>query len=442
MTHNHCPRGTVPPCLPAASGTEGDPATPGYENGSSHYNDAIGLRRLPVMPRSRSSPRGPGPVASPGPKGRFKKTSLALALGRVFGTTPPASIPEPPAPPPEGAPAQAADARAELVLREPALASLTSGARSSVQNPALVYLASLAPGSRRTMRHALQCCAELLYPGSTFESFPWSMVRREHVQWVRAQLSDRLAPTTANKMLSALRGTVREAVELEQIPANEGARAVSVKSVRGKREAKGRALDRHELGALFAACEHPHPEAAARNTAVLALAYGGGLRRAELVGLDIEDLDLARGMLRVRGKGDRERRVPLPTGSLAALRDWVALRGDRPGPLLLPLKPDGAMVTSRRLSDQAIYALLRRMAPRAGVGPLSPHDLRRSFISDLLDAGADLSVVQQLAGHASPTTTARYDRRPEAARQSAVERLEVPSRGQRAAAHAQRTADR
>ncbi len=310
----------------------------------------------------------------------------------------------------------------------PALVPLARRASASVQNPALVYLASLAPGSRRTMRHALQSCAELLYPGSTFESFPWSMVRREHVQWVRTILSDKLAPTTANKMLSALRGTVREAVELEQIPANEGARAISVKSVRGKREPKGRGLERGELKALFVACEHTKPEASARNSAVLALAYGGGLRRAELVGLDVSDLDLTQGLLRVRGKGDRERRVPLPAGSLTALRDWMSIRGDRPGPLLLPLKPNGTLVAARRLSDQAIYALLRRMAPRAGVSAFSPHDLRRSFIGDLLDAGADLSIVQQLAGHASPTTTARYDRRPEAAKQRAVERLDVPIR--------------
>lgn len=84
------------------------------------------------------------------------------------------------------------------------------------------------------------------------------------------------------------------------------------------------------------------------------------------------------------------------------------------------------MLAHRPLSEQAIYHLLRRLGARAGLAPFSPHDPRRSYIGELLGTGADLVVVQRLVVHQSPVTTARYDRRPEAAGQRAVERLFIP----------------
>lgn len=82
-----------------------------------------------------------------------------------------------------------------------------------------------------------------------------------------------------------------------------------------------------------------------------------------------------------------------------------------------------------RLSDQGVLRMVAKRAKEAGIKSFSPHDLRRSFISDLIDGGADLVVVQQFAGHASVTTTARYDRRPEAAKRRAVGLVHVPYAG-------------
>ena len=95
------------------------------------------------------------------------------------------------------------------------------------------------------------------------------------------------------------------------------------------------------------------------------------------------------------------------------------------GPLLVPVNKGGRIGT-RRITDQAVLVILDKRAAAAGVPAFSPHDLRRSFISDLLDRGADISTAQHLAGHANVQTTARYDRRGEAAKRKAAELLHVP----------------
>ena len=129
------------------------------------------------------------------------------------------------------------------------------------------------------------------------------------------------------------------------------------------------------------------PEPAA---ALLALLYGAGLRRAELVGLDLDDFSQKEGTVRVRGKGSKVRLVPLPAGTRKALASWLRHRGDKPGPLLLPVRANGELLAHRRLSPQAVYNLLLRIAQRAELLHFRPHDLRRTFIGDLLEAGADL----------------------------------------------------
>lgn len=295
-------------------------------------------------------------------------------------------------------------------------------------HPVAVYLAGLAPGSRRTMAGALRRTAEILAPGVPFDQFPWGQLRRAHVQAVRAKMLEGSAPATVNKALAALRGVVREASELGLIRADEAQRALAVAGVRGDRPPAGRALAAGEVRALFSLCRRP-TAAAARDAAILALLFGAGLRRAELVGLEFEDLRADEGVVVVRGKGDRRRRVSLPSGAVLALRAWLAHRGSQPGPLLWPVRSNGQLLAHRALTEQAIYHLLRRLGPRAGLARFSPHDLRRTYIGELLEAGADLAVVQRLAGHRSPLTTSRYDRRPEAAQQRAVERLHVPFAG-------------
>ena len=150
-------------------------------------------------------------------------------------------------------------------------------------------------------------------------------------------------------------------------------------------------------------------------------------RAQEVVGLDLADYSAETAELRVRrGKGQKDRVAYLTKGAVAALDEWLTVRSTGPGPLSWPADGRGRAPVNRRMADQSVFVILRKRGQQARLKPFTPHDLRRSFVGDLLDAGADMSVVQQLAGHADIRTTASYDRRGEEAKQRAAELLHVP----------------
>jgi len=150
-----------------------------------------------------------------------------------------------------------------------------------------------------------------------------------------------------------------------------------------------------------------------RGRALLELLYASGLRVSEALGLDREDLSLDGGYARVIGKGDKERLVPVGDVALDWLGRWLA--EGRPGLLGLhhvePVRggPPFLGDRGRRLARQQAFTLVRTAARRAGLpASVSPHTLRHSFATHLLEGGADLRVVQELLGHASISTTQLY----------------------------------
>jgi integrase len=255
---------------------------------------------------------------------------------------------------------------------------------------------------------------------------PWASLRYQHTVAVRARLQDRYAPATANKLLAALRRVLNEARRLGQLSADDYDRAVDLPTIRAQRLPRGRLVTEGEVAALLRACASDSTPAGARDAAILSLLRGGGIRRAEAAALDLADYDPESGAVTVRsGKGDKDRVVYAPAGARSALRDWIEVRGVVPGPLFYGLVKGGGLVP-RRLAGQAMAVVCAARAEEAGIAPFTPHDLRRTFISGLLDAGADIAVVQRLAGHEDPATTSRYDRRGEAAKQRAIELVHVP----------------
>lgn len=292
----------------------------------------------------------------------------------------------------------------------------------ALPNPAETYLLSLAAGSRRTMSQALDTIANVIESGANATTLEWATVGYGEVARVRSALTAKYSPATANKMLAALRGVLKATFRLGLIDADHMARSLDFRRVRGQRVAKGRALEPTELGSLLGTCDRSST-LGCRNAAILVLGFACGLRRAELVGLDLADLIEGDSALRVRGKGDKERIVYLPEGAQAHLTVWLERRGDNQGPLFCA----GAKGKEHRLSEQTVYDVVALVAKKAGVAKVAPHDLRRSFVSTLLDQGVSLSTVSAMAGHADVSTTARYDRRGERAKREASRLVNIPT---------------
>lgn len=291
------------------------------------------------------------------------------------------------------------------------------------------YLASLAPGvSRETMRRCLADIAHELGHDDT-RNCPWEALGPAELEALKARLQGprqagrgaALGPASVNKHVSALRGVMRWAFRVGLVDATAYAHSREVRYLRGTRLPSGRAVSLDEHRRMLATCDAATPMGA-RDAAIFTVLYATGLRRAELVGLDVASFDARENSLRVLGKGNRERRVPVVKGALPALRRWLAIRGSAPGPLFPSARGAPEL---RRVTGGAVMCVFARALRLSGVDRCSPHDYRRSLASNLLDAGTDLVTVQRILGHADVSTTARYDRRSERVQREAMERVEV-----------------
>jgi integrase/recombinase XerD len=214
-----------------------------------------------------------------------------------------------------------------------------------------------------------------------------------------------LAPTSLRRRAAALKGFYRFAF-------GEGIIAVDVAAhldLPRMPRLLPETLTQPETERLLAA----PPEDALLDRALLELLYAAGLRISEALRLDLEDLSLDGAFVRVIGKGDRERLVPVGEVALDAIRAWL----DGPRGALIQLQhvqphrggPVFLARTGKRLARQQAWAIVKRAAATAGLNDrVSPHTLRHSFATHLLEGGADLRIVQELLGHASISTTQLY----------------------------------
>ncbi|WP_394541690.1 tyrosine-type recombinase/integrase [Pantoea sp. SGAir0418] len=279
-------------------------------------------------------------------------------------------------------------------------------------NPASVWLDGLAPTGRRSMRSLLNLCAATLRHNATTDSHDWSALRYVHVATLRATLAEQgYAVATLNMVLAALKGVAQTAFNLGQMDADALARIRAVKGVRGDSEATGRALSREEVRLLLDATKaHPCKVRQKRDRALLLTLCGAGLRAGELVALETRDYDVATRTLTIRqGKGRKKRVVVVSPVVGKALAAWIKARAGNDC-LFCRIHRSGS-VTGQPLTTAGLAGILRQLQETAQISPFTPHDLRRTFITRLLEQGADLNIVRQLAGHNDISTTALYDRR-------------------------------
>ena len=210
-------------------------------------------------------------------------------------------------------------------------------------HPAAVYLRSLGSGSRSTMEQSLKAIASLLTDGTCDAlTLDWSKLRYRHTSAVQAALLERYQPATAKKMMSALRRVLKEARKLGLMDELSYTAAIELPSISESGKLRGRALSAQEIGALVEICQDDPTPQGVRDAALIGILRGAGLRRAEVVKLEVRDWKLDRDALEVRGgKGGKDRTVYLPSEASVYLENWLKLRGRKPGALLCPIRKGG-----------------------------------------------------------------------------------------------------
>jgi integrase/recombinase XerC len=261
---------------------------------------------------------------------------------------------------------------------------------------------NVSPHTRRAYRSDVRELAAFL-GGSVAPA----TVTAEQIRAFLADLHARRQPATLGRKLSALRAFFRFLVREGGCPLDPTA------GIPGPRTPKRlpKPLPVDDCVALAEEeAEEGGDRMRLRDRALVELLYGAGLRVGELASLDVRDVDLHRGDVRVTGKGGKERVVPLPAAARQALSAYLAPRrgpGILAEPLFTALRP--RRNGPRRLGVRDIRRILKARARRAGIADrVHPHRLRHSYATHLLDMGADLREIQELLGHASLSTTEKY----------------------------------
>ncbi|MGZ0802033.1 tyrosine-type recombinase/integrase [Kluyvera ascorbata] len=276
------------------------------------------------------------------------------------------------------------------------------------------YIGGLAPSGRRGIISLLNRSASTLKRGVDAADYPWEQLNYAAVAKVRtALLDDGYAVSSVNMALSALRGVAQTAFNLNCMDAETLARIRSVKRVSGDIQRKGRALDKQEIRALIqAAKQHLQPVRRYRDAAIVLTLCGTGLRAGELVKLERRDYD--NGILTVRqGKGRKYREIHVADAVDKAIRAWVKVSPNEAENALFSRIQRNGKTAIQSLTTTGLTGILAELQQTAGIARFTPHDMRRTFITRLLEQGVDINTVRQLAGHSDISTTTRYDYRNE-----------------------------
>ncbi|WP_410738207.1 tyrosine-type recombinase/integrase [Citrobacter portucalensis] len=286
------------------------------------------------------------------------------------------------------------------------------------------YIGGLAPSGRRGIISLLNRSASILKCGVDAADYPWEQLNYAAVAKVRtALLDDGYAVSSVNMALSALRGVAQTAFNLNCMNAEMLARIQSVKRVSGDIQRKGRALGRPEIRALIqAAKQHQHASRRCRDTAIVLTLCGTGLRAGEMVKIERRDYD--NGILTVRqGKGRKYREIHVANVVDKAIRAWLKVSADEDDSALFRRVQRNGKTAIQPLTTTGLTGILAELQHTSGIARFTPHDMRRTFITRLLEQGVDINTVRQLAGHSDISTTTRYDCRGESMKISASKRI-------------------
>jgi integrase len=287
--------------------------------------------------------------------------------------------------------------------------------------------------SRRAMRGALDRMARAFTGGrQDARTFAWELLVDEVLAgevWGTAERG--YSRSTALRDASALRVMLECCERVGLISYEEYRHACSFQTTGVGEELApaGTFLTTRDIARIVQAClDGPGTSLTRIRDAALVLTLAGcGARRMEIGGVRVEDCHLTESKLRLsQTKGGRPRDAFLHPTAVDALTRWIEARGTEPGPLFVPLSRSRPLVERGALSEHQMWKILTQRAQQAGLGRVTPHDMRRFLISNLLET-VDVTLLARIVGHKRPSTTARYDRRPDAEARRAVATLSLPA---------------
>ena len=282
-------------------------------------------------------------------------------------------------------------------------------------NPAQAYVLTLSEGQsqQKVIRLLNKIAKDFGY--ESLEEFPWQNLNYDFLLAFRTKLiDDGFSPATINLQLSILKMVAKQACSKGMMTLETYTAIKECSSVRGSRESKGRTLNLDETYRLLSAAEKKKSAIGTRDAAIIALAIGCGLTRSEIATLKLQSIDVEIQVISILGKGHKERRLIPGPEVWKRLQAWLKLRGkDGCDNVFVSVKKGGRIMPLTPLSAHSIYKLLQANAIDANVTAFSPHNLRRTFATRLLETGVDLTTLRKLMGHSSIVTTLGYDNRKE-----------------------------
>lgn len=286
-------------------------------------------------------------------------------------------------------------------------------------NPAEVFANSL--GSPKSAKTTTKVIDYLCYLHSETDSktLEWALFDYTELLKLRKKLIDKnLKATSINSYVSTIKSVCREAWRLDIISTDTYMRINDIKNIKGKSAPTGKALSIDELNTAINFKSGNNKDI--RDSAIIAVGYGAGLRAFELAKINIQDV--IGNMITIIGKGRIERPVYLPLFAMKKLSKWLSIRGKEKGALFKAIQKGGEIL-SRGIATRTIGDLIDKRCMNVNIGRFTPHDLRRSFATNLLSSGVDVFLVQKLMRHSNVNTTKIYDKRGEYEAQKAVELL-------------------
>lgn len=293
-------------------------------------------------------------------------------------------------------------------------------------NPAKLYIQSLTSAvSRQQMQLKLGQIAKLNH--AQFETFDWASMTPAWVMDMLIQLEDKgLAYSSVNLYLSAIKGVAREAWRNNLLEGDTLAKIKDISGRKGSRLPAGQAIPEQDIQQLLAVCsQDQNTIRGKRDATILTLGFYMGLRRAEIGQIKRSDLQLATGFLKIIGKGNKQRELPIPQIVLTYLNDWLTernkqitehrLTGQHLFGQLSRHAQTARLVSLNGLTGEMIRLRLKTIWAQAGITDTfdqptpTPHDMRRTAITRWLNKGSPRSA-QALAGHSHIQTTMNYSR--------------------------------